>query len=193
MEFKEPRFLDVLLDILVRNTIARPLYKRYVKSLGLADDEKVIDFGSGSGVASRYIAQSLLKGNGQLTCVDLSKVWMRVAEKRLRRYPNVDFKLGDVRNLDIEPDSYDAILIHFVLHDVEQRARQTTVRALAGALKAGGKILIREPTEEDHGVSVSEIRELMTEAGLEEVQFKTTDSMITGSMYTGRFEKAAQL
>lgn len=67
------------------------------------------------------------------------------------------------------------------------------MRALTGALKPGGKLWIREPTGEDHGMSATEIRELMREAGLEEVLFQTADSMITGPMYMGRFEKAVHL
>lgn len=58
MEFKEPSLLEVLLDVLVRNTIARTVYKRYVDGLKLKGDERVLDFGGGSGIASGYVAQA---------------------------------------------------------------------------------------------------------------------------------------
>ncbi len=82
MNYKEPGSLDVFLTILIGNLLGS-VYKGYVNRLGLQGDERVLDFGSGAGTPARYIAQKLLGRNGRLTCVDISHVWMKMAQKRL--------------------------------------------------------------------------------------------------------------
>ncbi|WXG41905.1 MAG: class I SAM-dependent methyltransferase [Candidatus Freyarchaeum deiterrae] len=169
--------------------LAGPFYKSYVKNLGLKGNERVLEPGSGSGGLSAYIAPILLKGKGKLTCVDISKAQMRVLRIRMRKYPNVEYKLGDISKMDIEDGSFDAAIIHFMLHEVEQPSRQNFVKTISRKLKAGGKLFIREPIRESHGMPVEEIRQLMAEGGLKEIDHKLTRSIFMGPMYVGIFEK----
>lgn len=76
--------------------LRRPYYRRYVKEFGLRGNERVLEYGSGPGAASLYLAQQLHSGGGHLTCVDISSVWMTHFKKRIHRYLNADFKLGDI-------------------------------------------------------------------------------------------------
>jgi ubiquinone/menaquinone biosynthesis C-methylase UbiE len=98
----------------------------------------VLDYGSGSGRITRHIAQRLAPESGHLTCVDVSTVWMDVVKKRLKQFPNVDFKLGDIASLDIPDDAYDVVVVHFVLHHVDADVRQKNVSILSQKLKKGG-------------------------------------------------------
>lgn len=191
MSFKEPNFIHVGLLFFAAVIIGRPIYRKLINNLDLKGDERVLDFGSGPGAASKYIAHDLLKGNGQLTCVDISKVWIGIIKKRLKKYSNVEFKLGDISETDIEVGSYDVILINFVLHDVEEGVRQRTVNALSSAMKETGKLFIKEPTRKSHGMPAEEIRELMTRGGLKEIYFKTEKSFTgpPGPKYSGVFGK----
>lgn len=120
---RDPHPLHVFFTAVVGYTILSPVYKRYVDQLGLAGGEWVLDYGSGSGRIARHIARRLLTGGGHLTCVDIPSVWIDTARKRLKKYPNVDFKFGDIATLDIEDGAYDAVVIHFVLHHVDKNVR----------------------------------------------------------------------
>jgi len=151
------------------NIIGRPYYRGYVQGLGLRGDERVLEYGSGPGAASRYVAQQLASGGGHLTCVDISLVWMTHLKRRMRGYQNVDFKLGDIVTLDIPDESYDVVTIHFVLHEIEHSERQEKVNALARTLKSDGAMFVREPISERHGMPPEEIRELVSSTGLHEV------------------------
>lgn len=179
MKSDEPGFW-LMLGEQIESFLVAPVYRRYVESFGLNGNERVLDFGAGSGRLSRYIARRLLKGGGRLTCVDVSEAWMRSLQKKLRRYPNVDFKLGEITSLGIEDASHDAVVIHFVLHHVEQASRQATIAALARTLKENGKLFIREPTKETHGIPAEEVRQLMRANALEELAFKTGTLRIVG-------------
>jgi len=183
-DFEKPSFLFVLEDIL-KNFLGGPLlYSPYIKSLGIKGNERILDFGCGGGISSRCIAKKLTKG-GFLTCVDTSKFWMKKAETRLRKYNNVEFKTGDIRDLDIPDSSYDIMSMVHVIHDIAPELRQAIVKSLAAKLKAGGKLFIIEPTKKTHGMPIEEIRTLMSNAGLVE-----TNKSIKKSSYEGEFTKS---
>jgi SAM-dependent methyltransferase len=177
--YHEPSSLDVALASLALRTILRPYYARLVRGLGLRGDERVIDFGSGPGAAAVHLAAALSTGRGQVTCVDVSKAWLRAAQKMTERYTNVAFKLGEIATLDIADGAYDVVFFHFVLHDIPAERRAETVRHLAAKLRAhraggtGGRLFLREPTGKGHGMPPDEIDRLMTGAGLRQVFLDT--------------------
>jgi SAM-dependent methyltransferase len=176
---------------LLAKAILSPYYARYVRSLGLKGGERVLDYGSGPGVAARYIAARLAEGGGRVTCVDVSQTWLRIAQKTTRRYPNVEHKLGEIAALDIENDAYDVIFIHFVLHDIPARERPDVVRHLGAKLRQGGRLVLREPTSKGHGISPQEIQRLMTSAGLQQVSVKTGRALLIQPVCDGQFHKTA--
>jgi len=186
----EPSRFEILVDAILINRVFSRLYGRYVDSLGLRGDERVLDFGSGSGSMSRHIARRLLRGGGRVTCLDPSRTWMRIARRRLRRYPNVEFRPGTVEGLAGETAAFDAIVIHFMLHDIDRLRRASTVRALARSLKDPGRLFVREPTKAGHGMPADEVRRLMLGAGLREVASVESRLLLVGPYYAGVFEKA---
>ena len=191
MSIEYPTFVKRFVDAVFNNFIGSRLYKSYINGLGLRPHDTVLDFGSGSGAGSRHIAHILSKGGGKLTCVDVSEAWTEVARKRMRKYPDVEFKVGDIRTLDIKDAAYDVVFIHFVLHDLEQDQRQSVVNVLSRKLKAGGTLYIREPIKETHGMPPEEIRQLMAHAALSEAEYKIIMRRIPGPMYAGVFVKTA--
>jgi ubiquinone/menaquinone biosynthesis C-methylase UbiE len=196
MDFENPDFKHLFFDAIFNNEIVGniiSLYKGYVRSLGLTGTETVLEFGSGTGGASRHLAKALRRGGGHLICVDTSNALTRIARKRLRTYPNIEFKIGDIRRLDVEDSSCDGIFIHFALHDVDEDQRRDVVDALVRKLKPDGKVFIREPIKQGHGMPVEAIRTLMSDADLEEQTFKLGKSLIVGPMYTAVFARPSQV
>jgi len=185
VDFEHPSSLFVLEDAL-KGLVGGPLlYGPYMKTFGLKGDERVLDFGCGGGASSRCLA-SFLNKDGHLTCVDMSAFWIEKARKRLKKYPNVECRAGDIRALDTPDSSFDVISVFHVIHDIAPTERQGAVDALSRKLKAGGRLFIREPIKTSHGIPVDEIRALMSSAGLKEAEHRQTKSE-----YTGRFEKTA--
>lgn len=124
-----------------------------------------------------------------MTCIDISKKWMGTIQKRMNKYPNVDFKLGTIFDLDIPDNSYDAVVIHYVLHDIGPNLREEIVKALSKKLKNNGKVYIREPLADNHGMPAAEIRELMIKAGLTEIDFKINKVRLVGESTEAVFQK----
>jgi ubiquinone/menaquinone biosynthesis C-methylase UbiE len=182
---KKPSYLEVFLYCVVTG----PMYKTYFANLGLQGNEKVLEFGSGFGAASRHIARTLSKGSGHLTCVDTSRSWMEVAKRKLKRFSNIDFQLGEIETLPIQDGSCDAVIIHFVLHEIEKSLRQGKMDALVRKLKKNGKLFVREPIKEDHGIPSDQIKEVVHKSGLKEISSKKSKTLLRRRMYEGVFEK----
>jgi ubiquinone/menaquinone biosynthesis C-methylase UbiE len=93
-------------------------YKRYVESFDLAGNEVVLDYGSGSGRISRQKVERLLSGKGHTST--FLEYGLRPYKKGWKKYPNVNYKLGDIAALKITASAYDYVVVHFVLHHVEK-------------------------------------------------------------------------
>jgi ubiquinone/menaquinone biosynthesis C-methylase UbiE len=165
--FKEPNRVLAALQAFTTGIMARTYYRYYVESLGFSGDERVLEYGSGSGAMSKYLAQALPRGH--LTCVDISRVWMGYMKKVAGLYPNIDLLQGDIADLAIPAESYDIVYIHYMLHDVPARIQREKMRIVLTKLKKGGKVFLREPTSAGHGIAPEEVRAIMRENGLREM------------------------
>ncbi len=182
----EPSTMEICLTLGIGAIIA-PCYRSYVNSLPLQEDEKVLDFGSGSGILSRHLAARLARGGGHLTCVDISSRWMKVIRNTLRRFDNVSYQLGHITQVDLPDASFDTILIHFVLHDIPAAERPLIVQTLGRKLKPGGRLILREP--QGHGLDLPELQALTTAAGLASQDFEAHKVWL-GPVYDGWYIKS---
>jgi ubiquinone/menaquinone biosynthesis C-methylase UbiE len=164
----EPGRGEVLAAPLFTNLFLSPLYRRYVDQMSLHGDERVLDYGCGSGAAARHLAKRLCTGGGRLTCMDVSERWQRAAKRALRAYPDIEYRLGDVRTMDLPAASFDVVLVHWMLHDIHPQDRPEIVAELARLLRPGGRLFSREPTAAKHGMPAVQAREVYAAAGLRE-------------------------
>jgi ubiquinone/menaquinone biosynthesis C-methylase UbiE/DNA-binding transcriptional ArsR family regulator len=98
----------------------------------------VADLGSGEGLLSELLARRCKR----VIAVDNSEkiVGFGAAKARKNHLKNLEFRLGDLQNPPIEPESVDLVILSQALHHAEE-----PVKAMPGAhriLKPGGQILI---------------------------------------------------
>ncbi|HSU55037.1 MAG TPA: metalloregulator ArsR/SmtB family transcription factor [Candidatus Dormibacteraeota bacterium] len=98
----------------------------------------VADLGAGEGLLSELLARRCKK----VIAVDNSEklVAFAAAKAKKNHLKNLEFRLGDLQNPPIEPDSVDVAILSQALHHAEEPAK-----AVAGAyriLKSGGQVLI---------------------------------------------------
>jgi ubiquinone/menaquinone biosynthesis C-methylase UbiE len=143
--------------------------------IGPAPLQAVLDLGTGTGRMLELLAPLA----GRAVGVDQSPQMLAVARARLEKagLRNVQLRQGDIYALPVERDSYDLVVIHQVLHYLDDPAR--AVREAARALRPSGRLLIvdfaphaEESLREQHahrrlGFAGEEIAELLREAGLE--------------------------
>lgn len=192
MDFENPDRMYLIFDMFLNSRLGSmilPIYRNYIKGLDLAGDGRIIELGSGSGIATRHLAGRLRKAGGKVVCVDPSRRMTDMARKRLKSRPNVDILTGDIRELGLEDESFDAAFVHFTLHDIEEDVRLETIRALSRKLKPGGKLYLREPTVRFGAMRVEAMREVLTAAGFGEGPYRLTRAPLFGPMYEAVYFK----
>ncbi len=171
----------------IRTYLAGRAYRRSFRNLSLEGDERVLELGVGGGQAARVILSMLDEGN--YTGFDVDPWWTERARRNLRKHPNATVLQGDVRDLPLEEDAYDLVVIHITLHDIPGADREPIVVTLAKKLRPGGLLFIKEPTKEGHGMPRTEIWDLMASAGLEEVARFDDHTVFLGPLVEGHFRK----
>ncbi len=146
--------------------------------IGEAPLHAVLDLGTGTGRMLELLAPHASRAVG----VDQSPQMLALARARLEKagLRNVQLRQGDIYALPVERDFYDLVIIHQVLHYLDEPAR--AVREAARALRPSGRLLIvdfaphaEESLRELHahrrlGFSGDEVAGLMQDAGLEFIE-----------------------
>ena len=163
--------------------------------LAVAGSERlhaVLDLGTGTGRMLELFAALAQRCVG----VDQSPAMLGVARARLDRLNlrNVQLRQGDIYALPVERDGFDLVLLHQVLHYLDDPAR--ALREAIRALRPGGRIVIadfaphgEEFLREQHahrrlGFGSSEIADILEEAGLDvgEPQLLAPDAQEPGQL-----------
>lgn len=102
---------------------------------GLVEVGEVLDIASGDGV----LAELLAPHARAIVCVDASERVVAAARTRLRPFPNVEVRLGDMHALEVGPRRFDLVLLMHALTYSEQPTK--VVAEAARVLKPGGRLL----------------------------------------------------
>ena len=143
----------------------------------LADEpiDDLLDIGTGTGRVLEVMAPKVERAVG----LDLSREMLAVARVNLERAgaDNCSIRQGDMYQLPLQGASFDAVVIHQVLHYAEEPAR--AVAEAARVLRPGGRLVVAdfaphqlEFLRQDHahrrlGFGEDEITGWCREAGLE--------------------------
>jgi demethylmenaquinone methyltransferase/2-methoxy-6-polyprenyl-1,4-benzoquinol methylase/ArsR family transcriptional regulator len=144
------------------------------KAVGDKPVRCLLDLGAGTGRMLELFAPLAERAIG----VDLSSAMLAVARGRLEQtgWRNVTLRQGDIYALPIERNSCDLVIVHQVLHYLDDPAR--ALREAARVLSPGGRLLVvdfaphnEEVLRDKHahrrlGFSKEEIETLLEQAGL---------------------------
>lgn len=105
----------------------------------------VLEIGCGTGTFARLLAQR----SQNVLALDLSPEMIRIARSRSAHISNVEFQLGDVRDLVLAVESFDCIATIATLHHLPFREILLKMKA---ALKPGGVVLILDRFEPERNL-----------------------------------------
>ncbi len=152
-----------------------------VSALADAPIRSLLDLGTGTGRMLELFGPGIERGLG----VDLSLDMLALARARLDRLglKNCSVRHGDIYNLALPRDSFDAVIIHQVLHFLDDSPR--AIAEAAHVLRPGGRILVvdfaphdLEFLREEHahrrlGFAAETVRQWLEATGLDFVQQQT--------------------
>jgi ubiquinone/menaquinone biosynthesis C-methylase UbiE len=171
----------------LRTYLARGAYRRTFDRLQMEGDERVLELGCGGGQTALVLMSKLTTGS--YTGLDVDEWWAERARRKLRRHPNAEVLAGDVRDLPLEDGSFDLAVVHMVIHDIPAPDRRPIVSALAAKLRPGGRLFVKEPTGDDHGMPEEELWGLTKQAGLTPLRRDDDHSRWIGHLVEGEFVK----
>src|SRR5258708_6973667 len=109
-----------------------------IGALADAPVRTLLDLGTGTGRMLELLAPQIERGLG----LDLSLDMLSLARARLDRagLRHCSVRQGDIYDLALPKDSFDAVVIHQVLHFLEDGAR--AIEEAARVLRPGGRLLV---------------------------------------------------
>jgi len=173
-------------------------------ALGDKPFRSLLDLGTGTGRMLELFGPEIERGLG----LDLSLDMLQLARDRLERagLKNCSVRQGDIYDLSLANDSFDVVILHQVLHFLDDGAR--AIHEAARVLRPGGRLLVVDfaPHEQEFlreqfahrrlGFARETVSQWMTSSGLEPVLHKSlapepgTDGKIAVSLWLARDTRA---
>jgi ArsR family transcriptional regulator len=139
----------------------------------LLETGDVLDIASGDGV----LAELLSPHAKRYVCIDTSARVVVAAGERLRRFPNVEVREGDMHALPFKDNSFDLVVLMHALTYSSKPAQ--AVAEAARVMRRGGRLLLSSLARHEHeaavqayghlnlGFSDKELRKFAEKAGLQ--------------------------
>jgi len=105
-------------------------------ALGDRPFRSLLDLGTGTGRMLELFGPQIERGLG----LDLSHDMLALARARLRDLRHCSVRQGNIYDLAIPKDSFDVVIVHQVLHFLDDSAR--AIKEAARVLRPGGRLLV---------------------------------------------------
>lgn len=117
----------------MRRMIIKPMKEKFDSNgRGL----KFLEIGAGTGRATEFVQAAFPQA--QITALDLSEAYLRLARKKTETLKKTDFIQGDGSNLPFKDQQFDAVYSVFIFHELPEKVREQVISESLRVLKPKG-------------------------------------------------------
>lgn len=129
---------------------------RTLKLLGLKDNSRILEIGSGPGFVTEGLLEAFPRSN--IVSLDIDEVMLTIAKKRLAHYGNNRLAIikGNVLDMKIKDNSFDFVVVRLVFQHLKNPVAAS--KEIFRVLKPGGKIIITDIDNGIWGISEPEVK-----------------------------------
>lgn len=122
----------------MRRLVLSPLRAR----LGRGDGAglKILEIGAGAGSATRFVRLTFPRAH--LVATDLSGPYLKVAQRKLKRFDRIDFLQTPGESLPFQDGQFDAVFSVFLFHELPLQTRKAVLKEAHRVLKKGGALAV---------------------------------------------------
>lgn len=160
--------------------------------------KRIADLGAGEGFYTLRIARAV-GTDGRVTAVDISEKYLEKLRVRLKQenITNVDLVVAGVDDPHLPAGMLDAVLIYNAYH--EMTAHESILKAVLGALKPGGRLVMSEPIHDnirdaaradqvkEHEIGSNFVEQELRTAGFEVIEKRQDFVPFTAAGHKGGF------
>ncbi|MBC7457336.1 MAG: class I SAM-dependent methyltransferase [Bdellovibrionaceae bacterium] len=105
------------------NAMRRLILPQMKKHFNHSDGEglKFLEIGSGTGSLTKFVALAFPKA--QITCLDLSHEYLKLAQENLKQFKRINYTHGAGEKTDFKSNSFDAVFSCFLFHELPHDVR----------------------------------------------------------------------
>ncbi len=101
---------------------------------------RLLDIGCGTGRFLDFLKQAWPRL--PILGLDMSEPYVRYAKRHLKRWPRINFTIGNAESLPVPDKSQDAVTSIFLFHELPPKVRRIVIRECARVLKPGGRLVL---------------------------------------------------
>ncbi len=139
------KFYDNLLDFVTLGGYSI-FIKKVIKSMNINPNDKIIDFGAGTG-RNALLMNKYLSENGEIFGLEISELMISQFKNKTKNYKNISVVNQRIDQLFKLEKKYDKVFISFVLHGFPFEIQKNIIQNAFNALKENGEFIILDFNE----------------------------------------------
>lgn len=131
------------------NVMRRQIIPSLKNHFNMSDGEglRFLEIGSGVGTLTRSIALAFPKA--QITCVDASPHYLKLAQKKLANFKRINYVQAFGEELPFKDDTFDAVFSCYLYHELPENIRHEVTQEKMRVLKKNGFIAVADSIQKN--------------------------------------------